>query len=139
MATQTALLAKSYAFPRQQETGVFTIVSTYEMSATAQNDVIQMAKVQAGTTVLDGYICYDALGASTTIDVGDGDNDDRWISAVDTSSAGFTRFGEAGGTAFPVKYSSDDTVDLTLEGGAGTGTITLVLYCTRETVDLTGS
>lgn len=139
MATQTALLAKTYAVPRVQEKGVFTIVSTYEMSATAQNDVIQMAKISAGVTVVDGYICYDALGASTTIDVGDGDNDDRWISAVDTSSAGFTRFGEAGGTGFPVTYAAEDTVDLTLEGGAGTGTITLVLFCTRETVDLTGS
>jgi hypothetical protein len=137
MATQTADRVAAGIPARAQEKGVFCEVSTYEMSTTAQNDVIQMVKVAAGTTVVDGYIVYDALGASTTVDVGDGDDDDRWISAQATSSAGHTRFGEAGGTAFPRNYTSDDTIDITLEGGAGTGTITMVVFMTREEVDLT--
>lgn len=135
MATVTADRAASNVNARQQEKGVFCEVSTYELSSTANGTIIQMLKVAAGTTVLDGFIHFDALGGSTTVDVGDGDDDDRYISAKDTSSAGRQYFGE-NVAGFPRTYSSEDTIDCIIEGADGTGTLTLVVYMTRETVDL---
>lgn len=120
---------------RKQEKGVFTIVKTYEASAVADGDVVQLCPVAAGTTVLDGFVVCDAMGGSTSIKVGDGDDDDYFLASVSISSAAKKTFSAA--TAFPKTYTADDTVDYTITGAASTGTVTMVLYCTAETVDLT--
>jgi len=139
MATVTADRAASGIPPRVQEKGVWTEVSTYECSTTAADTVIQMMKVAAGTTVLDGYIIYDDLGTGLTADVGDGDDVDRYIDGANTATAALlTRFAlGAGGLTFPYTYTADDTIDIKNLGGNATGTITLVVFFTREEVDLT--
>lgn len=134
MATLTADRASSGVNARYQETGVFCEVSTYEASSASVADIIQMCKVAQDVTVLDLHIIYDALGASSTLDVGDGDDDDRYIAAQSTASAGLTRMDAA--TAFPRTYSTEDTIDLVVGGAAITGTITLVVFMTAEHVDL---
>lgn len=127
--------------PRMQEKGVFCEVATYEFAGEAAASVVQLCKVAANVTVLDGYIIYDALGGTgTTIDVGDGDVPTRYIeaAAVD-AAAGLTRFalGATGGAVFPFTYSADDTIDATVGVDAPTGTLTAVIFMTREPVDLT--
>lgn len=122
---------------RYQEKGVFSVVSTYEASALAQNSVIEMCKVQAGVTVIGGQVVFDLLGASTTVAVGDSDADTftaQFLAATSSSSAG-TGVLLAGGK-FPKKYTADDMIDIQIGGGAATGTITLVVYMTAEEVDL---
>lgn len=134
MATQVADLAATGVPARYQEKGVFAVVSTYEASSTASGDVIQMCKVQSGVTVIDAFLVFDDLSAgTTTLAVGDGDSSARFIAATDAASAA----GSARMTKFPYTYTADDTIDVTIAGGtAATGTITLVVYMTAETVDL---
>lgn len=126
--------------PRMQEKGVWCEVATYEFAGEAAASVVQLCKVAANVTVQDGYITYDTLGGTgTTIDVGDGDDVDRYIdgAAVD-SAAGLTRFNlGAGGAVFPYTYSADDTIDAVVGVDAPTGTLTAVIFFTREEVDLT--
>lgn len=137
MATVTALRAGTNYVPRSQEKGVFCEVSTYEASATAAATVIQMIKVQSGTTILGGRVLSDDLSNSenTTIAVGDGNSTTRFLTTTDAHSAAV----DTVITGFPYTYSSDDTIDVVIGTGAATGTITLVVYMTREAVDLTGS
>lgn len=122
------------AYPaRVHATGVFADVATYEASALADGEVIQAVNVAPGVTVVDAYLVFDALGASTTLAVGDGDDTDRYIVATASSSAGSVRM-----TKFPHTYSADDTIDIVLAGGAATGTITLIVFLTSDApVDLT--
>lgn len=134
MATYTTDRTSATAVSRGGLGNVIVDIATYEATGEAIASVIQMVKVQAGDTVFDGYLVNDALGGSTTLDVGDGDSTTRWISAASTSSAAFTRFGEAVG--FPRTYTADDTIDIVTAGGTVTGTITLVVYKTRDSVDL---
>jgi hypothetical protein len=124
---------------RSQEKGVFCEVATYELAATAASTTINMIKVEAGTTVLDGYIIYDDCGTGATVDVGDGSDVDRFIDGADVSTAaGLSRFAVgAGGLTFPYTYAADDTIDILTLGAETTGTITLVAFLTRELVDLT--
>lgn len=138
MATFTTTRTATGVAPRYQEKGVFCDVGTYEFAAEAAGSVIQMVKVAAGVTVLDGYIIYDDLG-TLTVDVGDGDDVDRYIDGADVgAAAGLSRFNlGAGGLVFPKKYTADDTIDVLTITGAATGTLTLVVFMTAEAVDLT--
>lgn len=135
----TSSRAESTVPARSQEKGVFCEVATYELAATAASTTINMVHVAAGTTVIDGYISFDDCGTGATVDVGDGSDVDRFIDGADVSTAaGTVRFNTgAGGLTFPYTYSADDTVDILTLGAETTGTIRLVLFLTREAVDLT--
>lgn len=139
MATYYTSRVSDAISPRMQEKGVFCEVATYEFAATAAASVIQLCKVAANVTVLDGYIIYDDLGGvNTTIDVGDGSDVDRYIDGADvTGAAALVRFNKgAGGLTFPYTYTADDTIDAVLNVDAATGTMTAVIFMTRESVDL---
>lgn len=136
MATVTTSRTASGVPARLADTGVFAEVATYECSSTAAADVIQMIKVAAGVTLLDLHVVFDDLGVGVTIDVGDGDDPNRYIAAGDVATAaGVLRLNA--GTGFPRTYDTEDTIDVTIGGAAATGTITLVALLTAQTVDLT--
>lgn len=137
MATFTTTRTATGVAPRYQEKGVFCDVATYEFAGEAAGSIIQLVKVAPNVTVLDGYIIYDDLG-TLTVDVGDGDDADRYIDGADVgAAAGLSRFAlGAGGLVFPRKYTAEDTVDLLTITGAATGTLTAVVFMTAEPVDL---
>lgn len=126
---------------RYQEKGVFVDVATYECSSLAANEVIQFINVAPGVTVLEMRLDFDDLGTGVTVDVGDGDDVDRFMDGVDVSTAsGTARMGAgitvAPYTAFPKTYTTADTIDGKILGAAATGTITLTVFMTAEGVDL---
>jgi hypothetical protein len=132
MPTFTADLAAAGVPARYQEKGVFPVVSTYEASALGTSDRVQMCKVQSGVTVIDAVVYFDQLNASTiTVDVGIDGADDKFIAGVSAATAGAGRM-----TKFPFTFTADDTIDVTVNTNAATGTITLVVYMTAEEVDL---
>lgn len=130
--THTTDRTAAGAQPRNQEKGLFQDVATFEASATASADVIQMVKIAAGVTVTGVQAVTDALGTSVTIAVGDGDAPSYLMAATSAASAG-----RLNATGFPKTYAAPDTLDVTIGGAAATGTITLIANMTRENVDLT--
>ena len=90
-----------------------------------------MVDVFAGETVHDVVLKVDDLdtGSSLVLDVGDGGDTDRIIDGSTSGQAGGVDKTDA---AFaPYEYSSDDTIDITVQagpGGGGTGTIELWVY-----------
>lgn len=118
---------------RYQEKGVFVDVATYEAAALQIADRIFAINVAPGVTVLRFYAIHDALGASTTLNLGDGDSATYWAAAESTSSVGNID----PNTSFPKTYASGGVLQSVLAGGAATGTITFVALMTAEAVDLT--
>lgn len=133
VTTYTAPCAASTFPARMQEKGMFAVVATYEASAVAIDDIIQMFKVPAGCTVLGLRVIFDDLGTDVTLDIGDGADTDRYFNNLDVATAA----GNGTYSGLPVTYADEDTIDIVVAGGAATGTITLVAYLTRESVDLT--
>ena len=107
---------------------------TYEASALQIDDIIQVCKtIPADAYVIDVILWYDALGASTTLDVGDGADDDRYITAQDTSSAGVSRMSNIDGFRYKIgTATSDNIIQITLEGAAATGTIKIAVITSEE-------
>jgi len=78
------------------------------------NDVVQMVKVGAGSTILSVLLSVDALDSSTGIvsAVGDGTDDDRFITASTigrSGAAGVVVLNNHAGHLY--KYTAEDTID----------------------------
>lgn len=135
MATFTATRAKNSA-PRAGTGGstqVITVVSEYAITAAlALNDVIQMVKVPSGAQIVGmtlGATDLDTGGSpAIVLDVGDGDDTDRFIDGATVGQAGGSTSALAV-AGFGYTYTAEDTIDVLVQvapaTGATTGTITL--------------
>lgn len=136
MATLTANAAQSNVQARFNNTGLQMVVSVYTGTASLANaDVIQMVKVPKGAVVHDVRLYSPGTlweGTSNAIlAVGDGDNDDRFLSssiASATHIVGMTHrlLGNSGG-GLGYEYSAADTIDITIRQVSGTMTAAPIL------------
>lgn len=105
-------------------------VQTYETSSVSASDVVQMVAVKSGFRVTRVTVTNDALGdgsTAITVDVGDGSDANRFVSAQDVSSAGSTSFTLTADSEGYL-YTSDDTIDITFNTSApGAGDISLLV------------
>lgn len=106
---------------------------TYEAVALASGSTIDMAKLPANAVVLGIDLITDALGTSTTIDVGDSQDPDRYSAAAfNTSAAGLHVSDTPDGNAYRIGTNDGDgTVQLLTAGAAITGTVKTVVRFTR--------
>jgi len=114
----------------------------YEASSLSSGDVIEMFNLPNGARVIDGYLAYDALGASTTLSVGYAAHTDAdgatvsaaaaaYLAATSTASAGRTDVCAtiALGSGSVTDADKDGVpVTVTMGGASGTGTIQLVIH-----------
>lgn len=104
------------------------------------NDVVQMVKVAAGTTVIDVILSVDALESNAAIvsAVGDGSTADRFITGATigrSSAGGVQRLNNNAGHLYT--YTAADTIDfkVTTAGTAGqatTGKVRLAVLVTAQ-------
>lgn len=115
------------------------IVTTYTLTAAlALNDVIQMCQLPPNATVFFTQLSstdLDTNGSPTIVlDVGDGDDTDRFI---DGSTVGQTGGTQVNNTVAPYRtYTAEDTIDVLVQAapatGATSGTIKLVVGYTFD-------
>ena len=119
---------------------------SYEAASLSANDVIEMFSLPNGARILEGTLCHDALGASTTLAVGHAaytnsagtavaaDPDEFKAAAASTSAQCVAVAATlALGNGAEVDLDGEDAdneyvVTVTLAGAAGTGTIELTMY-----------
>ncbi len=103
--------------------------ATYNAVALSANDMIEMISMKEGERVAWVKLTHDALGASVTLDVGDGSDVDRFIDGADGNTISVIRDGVSGGAIgqFGHEYTTDDTIDVKVLGAAATGTIKLAV------------
>lgn len=120
------------------------VYATYEAETQLIiNDVIQMVKVPAGATILEVILCVDDIdgGSAAVLEVGDGDDTDRFIAGqtigqgggIARLGAGIT--GAAAAAAANYAYTSADTIDIkvaTAPASTGTGTLKLGVIYTMQ-------
>lgn len=105
------------------------------------NDVVQMCKVPKGARVLEVILTTTDLDTGTpalVLDVGDGDDTDRYIDGATIGGTGGTaRLGSGITTNTPAfTYTANDTIDVLVQvapaTGTATGTLTLVVGFTTD-------
>lgn len=114
---------------------------TYEASALASGDVIDMFVLPDGARLVEGSIAHDALGASTTLSVGYGAHNNAAGTAVSASAAAYKAAASSAtagksdvlatlalGSGSEVDADEDGMpVTVTLGGASATGTIELTI------------
>ena len=95
-------------------------------AALAAADIVQMVDVFAGETVHDIKMVVTDLDTngspSIVLDVGDGSDPDYYIDGSTAGQAGGSD--ELDANVAPKVYSADDTIDITVQAGPGTGATT---------------
>ena len=112
-------------------------IDTYEASTLVSGSTIKMGgKITKGAIVLFQLLATDALGGSTTMDVGDAEDTDRYHSGLDTSSAAITLIGLVDGVNYETDETDSDNLDtqilLTTGGASMSGTIKLITFYTND-------
>jgi len=101
---------------------------SYEASSLASGSDISVARLPKGAKVYEIIIHHDALGASSTIKVGDSSDDDRYIAATSTATAGKLVMSEDGAIdGFGFEQTAETDVVLTTGGAAISGTIKVAI------------
>ena len=114
---------------------------TYEASALASGDVIEMFVLPDGARLLTGSLAHDALGASTTLSVGYAAHTNAAGTAVSASAAAYKAAAAstsaakndilatlALGSGTETDTNEDGVaITVTMGGAAGTGTIELTI------------
>ena len=106
---------------------------TYEASSLASGSDISVARLPKGAKVYDIVVHFDALGSSSTVKVGDSGDDDRYIAATSTASAGQMSMSQEGAID-GVGYEQTAETDILLTTGSAaiTGTIKCAVFYTVE-------
>lgn len=127
-------------FVHGRNTGANLLVEydTYELASLSANDVIELGNtLPDGALIVDIIVHHDALGTSTSLDIGDTNDVDRYLDGIDTTSAGSVSVADESDTAFTgVGYvvgtnSGDDQITAKLLGAAGTGTVHIYILYTH--------
>jgi len=105
---------------------------TYEAAALTAASTIDVAKLPAGAKVHSVEMFFDALGASSTIAIGDSDSTARYLAATSTAAAGSAKSNKVDGVGYEVGTADgDDVIQLLTAGASITGTIKVVTTFTR--------
>jgi hypothetical protein len=112
------------------------MVDKYEAAALASGSTIEIGKaLPVGAIVVGVNLSYDALGTSSTLKVGDAKDDDRYLAAASSASAGQRALVLVDGLGYTVTgdTTDDDTKIIITTGGAAiTGTISCVIEYVTE-------
>ena len=105
---------------------------TYEASSLAAASDISVARLPKGAKVYDIVVHFDALGSGTSLKVGDSSDDDRYIAATVTTSAGQMSMSQEGAIAgFGYEQTAETDIILT-NAGTATGTIKCAVFYTVD-------
>lgn len=142
MATTYSSTAVASTVPARSPSsaGLTAVKATYALTgALVVNDVIQMVKVPLGAVIYGVVLSVpdlDSAGSPAVIlAVGDGSDDDRFITGSTVGQAGgVAMLNAASGHGYT--YTADDTVDVKVTTAPGTsattGTITLTVVFAKE-------
>ena len=98
---------------------------TYEASSLVAGSNITIARLPKDSAVVDAVVYHDALGASSTLKLGDAGDDDRYLAAGSTASAGALRMELADGALYENTAATD--LILTTAGATISGTIKVII------------
>lgn len=98
---------------------------TFTATGEAIGSDITIARLPKNSSVVGAKVYHAALGASSTLILGDSDDDNRYITAGSTSSAGVLTLNAVGGIGY--ENTADTDLVLTTAGGTVTGTIKVVI------------
>ena len=114
------------------KSGLKVMSDVYEAAALAIGQTIGLANLPDGAVVHDIKLAFDALGAGSTLSIGDSTDAARYISAQSTVAAGALELDTVDGAAYAIGTNAGDgEIIATVGGGAITGTVKVLIAYTN--------
>lgn len=112
------------------DTSVLSKCCEYEASSLADGDIINLFHMPKGAVIKEIIVDFDDLGTGTTLDVGDGNDVDRYIDGADTATAaGTARINAIDGRNYRIGTTAGDEIITAKNlGGSATGTIKATVF-----------
>lgn len=107
---------------------------TYEASALASGSLIEIGtKLPLNSYVYEVIAAYDAMGSNTSLEVGDAEDPNRYITNTATTSAGVTRLNAITGLGYKIDETTASTTDRqvlakVVDSGAMTGSLAVAIF-----------
>ena len=113
---------------------VRVLTDSITLAAAAINDVVKIGQDLHSGAIIVGIKVYNAaLGASVTFDIGDSNDEDRYIAAADGNTAGTKRDIASTGQNYKIGTNSgDSTILMKIEGGVATGAVKFRIFYTED-------
>ena len=104
--------------------------ASYTADGLAASDEINLFKLPVGAVIYGMTVAYDDLGTGTTLNIGDANDEDRYMAAVDTATApGISKEIEATGFGYIIGTNEgDELIKAKNLGAAATGTIKVACF-----------
>jgi hypothetical protein len=126
----------AYNTPQRNKGKVRRVTAVITFAAAGIGDIVNICKLRKGDEVSNGVMINAALGASSTLQIGDDcptADDDRYLAATSTSSAGRTEFPPAANVALvPFTVTQDSWLQAKVAGGAVTGKTIFIVDILRQ-------
>ena len=101
---------------------------TYTFASEAIGTTVNVGVLKPGEVFLGAILTNAALGASTTLQLGDAGNTSRYIVATSTSSAGSITACAQTGIGYKNSTTADIPLYITTAGGTATGQFSIVIF-----------
>ncbi len=86
----------------------------------AQNDLVNLCRVPAGSKILSGFVQFEAMGASATLDIGTSASATKYASAINVASIGTGSFANTAALNFGLVLTADEYIVAKMSGAAWT-------------------
>jgi len=139
MAGETTANAKAASTVMYREgLDITSVFATHTLTTAEQqaDDVVQMVKIPKGATILDVILTSADIDSATSavLAVGDGSDDDRFITGSTIGQAGgVERLNAFAGLNY--EYTADDTIDLNVTTAPGTPVEGVINLCVIYTMN----
>jgi hypothetical protein len=108
---------------------VKSVYDTYEATAVASGDTIEVATPPPESKIVGITLAYDDLGTGCTLAVGDSNTAALYIAATSAADAGSTSVIKVGGINYEIGTTDgDEEILITVAGSAITGTIKIEIF-----------
>ena len=106
----------------------------FTFAGEAIGEIIQVGRAFADGAIILGVTLQNAaLGGSVTVRVGDANDDDRYMTDIDVSSAATTTTINIAGSQYTVGTNDDDNlIQILTAGAAATGQFKITVYYTED-------
>jgi hypothetical protein len=126
----------AYNSPQRNKGKVRRVQAVITFAAGQIGDIVNICKLRKGDEVCGGVMINAALGASSTLQIGDDcptADDDRYLAATATSSAARTEFPATDRVALvPFTVTQDSWLQAKIAGGAVTGKVIFYVDILRQ-------
>ena len=93
---------------------------SWTTSSPAQNDTVNLCVLPAGAILLSGFVQFEAMGTSATLDIGISGTAQKYAAAINVAAIGTASFLNTAALNFALVETTDENIIATMSGAAWT-------------------